>query len=481
MFRGRHQEIHALSGAWEGAESTIIHLSGPSGIGKTSLVSEAGRGHLLLHLHCLPLPAPTQLTAVERDFEAAWRTEVGEVAPPPEGTRGGSDGIRGADWAGFFDIVLARVRDVDRPVVLVLDDAHRLTEARARIGGPLSELTRKVEKAGHRVHIVLVGRGGGLPEPPEKSPLQIANRIILGPLSAGEAEPFLPGNRPASRIRSYAVFGGTPKRLKLLDPSVSAGTNLRRLVLRPEGRLAREGLEIIERSVQSPSRYVAILRSLAAGEADWSRVHDGVSDLTKSGQVAPYLARLVELGLVEVRRSLDSGPGSRNRRYRIRDPFHQFWFRFLLGHAETVSSGAGPALWSDQIKPALDDHIESVFPEICRQFMWEGAEESFGANARESGSLWGSDYDIPVSGLLTSGGAFHGTTTWSEVPDDRLVKALDREIRETRYGFGREQRLRVVFSRSAPSRDLERAAARRSNLVLIGSEELLPGPVEPAP
>jgi len=466
MYRGRTEEIRELSGAWAGPESTITHLTGTSGIGKTSLVAEAGREHPLIHLHCPPLPAPSQLTALARGLAAAWGT----------GSKGSEELVSAAsDWPGFFELVLVKALVVDEPLVLALDDAHRLTEARARIGAALAELLRKVEKSGRRIHVVLVGPGGGLPKLPAKSPFRVTRRLTLGPLSAREAAAFLPGSRPASRIRSYAVFGGTPARLKLLDPDASVGTNLRRLVLGPEARLTRAGLEIVEHAVQAPSRYVAILRALSFGEADWSHVHEGVSDLTESGQVAPYLARLVELGLVEVRRSLDSGPRSRSRRYRIRDPFHQFWFRFLLDSMESFSSGGGAALWSDRIKPQLDDHIASIFPEVCRQFMRVGAEERLGANARESGSLWGGGYELPVSGLLESGAAFYGKSTWADAPDKTTVADLDQEIRETRYGFGKERRLRVVFSAHEPSRELQRVAARRGNLILVGTEELLPG------
>jgi hypothetical protein len=319
---------------------------------------------------------------------------------------------------------------------------------------------------------VLVGRGGGLPELPAKAGRSVDLHLALGPLSLREALPFLPGDDGESRIGAYAVFGGNPARLRLLDPEASLATNIRRLVLNPGARLVREGLDVLERAVQSPSRYVAILRSLALGATDWSRIHEGVSDLTKSGQVAPYLSRLAELGLVETRRSLDAGPRSRNRHYRIRDPFHQFWYRFVLGHVERLVTGTGTEHWAEEIRPELDAHIETVFPEVCRQFMVEGASERFGSDAREVGGLWGPDYDLPVSGLL----AFHGKCVWAGEARSGLVRELDREIRETRYGFGRERRLRVIFSRKAPGRELERAAAKRENLFLVGPEEIAGSP-----
>ena len=51
--------------------------------------------------------------------------------------------------------------------------------------------------------------------------------------------------------------------------------NVRRLILSPDGALADAGTVLLERYLQTPSRYAAILAALSRGEADWTSLRAG--------------------------------------------------------------------------------------------------------------------------------------------------------------------------------------------------------------
>ena len=104
------------------------------------------------------------------------------------------------------------------------------------------------------------------------------------------------------------------------------------------------------------------------------------------------------------------------------------------------------------------------------------AIETLGANARESGSLWGATYELPLAGLLTSGAAFYGTCAWSlEDPTDAPVQRIEAAMRETRYGFGRERRVRLVFTAHSAPIWLRREVARNRDALIIDADALLGG------
>lgn len=463
----RPQEIGAIRTALDRPDPGLIHVTGPRGVGKTTVVRAAIEGMRAVVHRVLPLPEPIQLQALA----AQVMRETAAGTPEPAET----------SWEALLEH-LARVSSGDRPLVLVLDDAHRLVESRSRVGVALARVLASEKERGARLHVLLVGQAGGLPEAalprrpplspsPESPPVPVEVRVPPLPLRA--ALPFLPGATPNERIRAYSFFGGVPAHLLGLDASASLWTNVRRAFLDPGAPLAERGLDLLERDLQSPTRYAAILATLSRGESDWGRVHEGVPDLTTSGQVAPYLRRLEELGLLEIRRSLDAAPRSRTRRYRIVDPLLAFWFRFVLPFRHAPESD--PARWiTDVIRPASDLHVASVFPEICRRHMALDAMEWAGANSRECGSLWGSGYDIDAAGMLSSGTAFYGRAVWSGQPagPDALGE-LDAMVGETRYGFGREGRLRVIFSAEGFSPELTRHAARRHDVALVDSEALV--------
>ena len=226
--------------------------------------------------------------------------------------------------------------------------------------------------------------------------------------------------------------------------------------------------------MQTPARYYAILTTLARGEADWGAVHAGVPDLTRSGQVAPYLSRLAELGWIRARQSLDAPARARARRYAITDPFFAFWMRFVFPLRSGRATAPTKDAYATQIRPHLDDHLARTFPLVCRQHMAHDAIETLGANARTCGSLWGRDYDVPVAGVLTSGAAFYGSCHWDPIARaDAPLERLDGHLRETRFGFGRERRARLVFTGPEAPRWLQREAARRHDADLIDAADLV--------
>lgn len=450
-FVGRSAELGALRSALDRTVPSIVRVTGVPGSGRTTLVRRACEGGQATHVHVPPLPDPLQRRALAR--EAGLVTD----GDPP-------------GWEAIFEAATATSAP-RRPGVLVLDDAHHLTDARARIQGPLTSLLRGAGDGGRPVHVVLVGPAERLPVGADDG--DVALDLPVGPLDLRAAQALLPGDSPEDVIRAYALFGGIPGRLRLVDASVGWATNLRRLVLEPEAPLARAGLHALERATQTPSRYAAILQGLAFGEASWAEVHAAVPDLTASGQVAPYLGRLEGLGQVETRRSLDARPGGRSRRYRIRDPFDAFWFRFVLPELSRLERGLGDAVLAETVRPAIDDHVATVLPDVCRTYMASHVMERAGTNARENGSLWGAGYDLPVAGVLRAGPAFYGACRWAGRAGVQDLQSLEGGIAATRYGFGRETRLRILFAAGGFSPELARSAARRHDLMLVDAAALV--------
>lgn len=458
ILQGRSRDLGLLRTWIDARAPSFIRVSGPSGAGVTALVQEATRGYRVVYQRCPPLPDPSQRAALAAALSRS---------PFTSGTSAPADGSETPGWAELLQAV-AEVDDGATPVVLILDDAHRLTEARSRLSSAFSIICASRTDNEPPFHLVLAGRRGALPEPPEP-PVTVLD-LALGPLPFRAARPFLPGALPQEKLESYAVFGGMPGALRTLDPDATLGTNIRRHFFGEGCAFGRLGTAVLEREVQTPSRYAAILSTLAVGEAGWGDVHAGVTDLTTSGQVAPYIKRLEELGIVEVRRSLDAKPKSRNRRYRIIDPLLSFWYRLALLTDWRVGTPDAPE--ARALRELVHAQAAAVFPEVCRQYMSHDAMELLAHNARECGSLWGGHPDVDVAGILRSGAAFYGVARWSDPPSPKELRLLDHAVRETRYGFGREARLRLLFAPDPPTPELTRAAARRHDTMLIAAADL---------
>lgn len=462
-FLGRSREIGQIRTALDSPDPSILLVEGMRGVGKSALVARALESFEHLVFRVPPLPAPLQRAALA---ELLARDQDGTGDTPPR--RGGPP-----SWDELFALALRRARPGESPFVLVLDDAHRLEEARSRHIEPLLGALRTARSDRRALHVVLVGPSGRGIDADAANALD-AEHVRVGPLPLRPASQLLPGDSPRALLRAYGVLGGIPRVLMAVDRDVTLETNIRRLFLDSEAPFTDIPAIWLERDLQTPSRYNAIIARIALGECDWGDIHNAVPDLTSSGQLAPYVRRLEELGLVSVRQSLDAGPASRSRRYTISDPLLAFWYRFVLSAPPGGHPDEAPEKPLRRIRETLDDHLATVFPMVCRQHMAHDAIETLGANARELGSLWGTDHDLPIAGILTSGAAFYGACSWRPpIRGEDPLGALDRQARQTRYGFGRQHRLRLYFTSMEPPRWLERAAVRQEQSLLLGPGALV--------
>ena len=491
-LRGRSRELGLLRAGYDGKEGSLRWVVGLPGVGKTETVLRAASDFIYLYHRVPPVSEPLQRMALKRTLDTF--RQAGEIV---EGGGGGGSGAPGdveaageatgstPTWEMLFQAVVDTAPE-GVPLVFVVDDAHRWVESRARFESTLQGAIRGGKKSGRSVHVTLVApevQGTRLKKEDLQPPLHIR------PLSFRAAWPLLPGATTMDRLRSYTVFGGLPGVLTLLDKRTSLESNLRRVFLDRNAPLREAPITLLETSFQRPNRYAAILAALARGEGDWARVQAGVGDLTSSGQAGPYLKRLEDIGLVEARRSLDSTPRTRSRRYRITDPFYSFWFRFVLPLRESLTGSAldpatpwraGGSVGESRETPSargllagLNEQVASTLPEICRRYMTFDAMEEFGANARECGSLWGPGYEFPVAGVLRNGMPFYGHIgpVGAQATPSALAE-MDAQIRETRYGFGRERRLRVLFSGGEGSQALLRQLARRDDAAVVALDKL---------
>lgn len=482
-LRGRARELGFLRSGYDSRKSAVRWVVGLPGVGKTEAVLRAASAFRFIYHRASPLSDPLQRRAFGETLRLFGDPGKEAVGGGPEGgaparrapARGmPAAGVPSGDesspsWSDLFDAVVDRAPE-GSPLVVVIDDAHRWVESRARFEAGLQAGLARADATERAVHITLVA-----PEIPSSrlAPESLLPPLHLRPLSFRAAWPFLPGRTAWDRLQSYTVFGGLPGILTLLNRKDALASNLRRLVLDRDAPLRDMPLTLLERYFQRPNRYAAILSALSGGEGDWGTVQAGVGDLTASGQAGPYLKRLEEVGLVESRRSLDASPRTRSRRYRVTDPFVAYWYRFILPRRETLGTDPTGGGNDTGLNTELASQVGSILPEVCRSYMIFDAMEELGANARECGSLWGPGYELPVAGVLANGVPFYGLVL---EPGSRTgpsaLGTLDRQVRETRYGFGRERRLRILFCGGKVSPDLLRAVARREDAILVPLENL---------
>lgn len=400
------------------------------------------------------------------------------------------------DWRGLFG-TLAEMA----PLTLVVDEPEALAAVSRSFWQQLGQAWNDVRRSGARVHLFLSSQGYGLGEKlnaPDSPFWQPAARVqaAAGPpparivrLEVGthyDLAAAVPRWRGPDLLFAWSVLGGLPRTWSLTAGRGSPAAALRRGLLRGGQPLADGPRALLERAVGKVNRYAAILRAVASGAENWQQLSRRISSGAGGpGSAGPYLAKLREIGLIAADRPLGAVPGGRRNRYRLSDPHEAFWWsaihpvrsNLLMAtpsrHAISTSAREARSVWNARVRPTLPGAVRSALPMICRNYLRYGCEPVLGARARTAGPLWGSGFDFPVAANLANGAICYGHIHPGPAPaPPSALEDLDRQVRATRYGYGRQARLRLIFSLTGFERELQRMAVRDARVWLIGGEEL---------
>jgi uncharacterized protein len=316
----------------------------------------------------------------------------------------------------------------------------------------------------------------------EESPL----RGRLTPLATEalpfpDATPFLLESEMARRIERFAVAGGMPMYLAELGQGRSLRAAICESVLDSRGPLFNDPREILEEEFRRPGVYFSLLELLAGGER-------GMEDLTTSLRVnhsalGPYLRELVRMQLVEKRSPLTA---RRDLRYRLRDDFLRFWFRFVFGFQESLRAGLRPDdHYEAEVLPALSEHVAPVFERLCRRWV----RTSLGSRATLVEPWWGRSLDrlraagergseeIDLVASARSRVTAVGECKWTS---GRMSRGVLADLEQFKIPALRQAGARFVaggpqillFSKSGFKDTLMVEAAKREDVRLVGLDEL---------
>jgi hypothetical protein len=372
-----------------------------------------------------------------------------------------------SDWNAALTGLHHHVDATRKPVLLVLAGPDSLLGGDGTFASALGDFWRQVRARALPVYLVLVlDRATRLPVGADGRELE-HTAIDLDAPTAVSVRDSLSAWSWRDRLQLLALLGSQPGRLRHIDHSAGLRRNIQRLVVDPDGPLHEGPLHDLHASLTKPERYLAVLAALASGAQEWGEVRGQVPELAPGSTLAPYMNTLEEKGWVVASRSLDARPETRKRRYRLRDPFVGFWLRAVAPNLGLIRLNGPAQAWKNQISSAADGWVQAALPSVIQARLHDEVAPVLQVAARESGGLWGEGYDLPVAGTLTSGNAFYGMIVWGREARLSDLEQLELQLRNTRYGFTRETRVRVLFLDRPAPQALVRRAARSDDVELV--------------
>lgn len=337
-FIGRARELSVLSDALQAVHDAAgttspgrcILMRGRRRVGKSSLVEEFLRRTGAPHLF-FTAAGGTAEDELEELLDAMARSTLPE--------RGLFADETPAQWNAAFRL-LAEILPDDTPSVVVLDEVPYLMDRIDAFEGMLQRawdrlLSRKP------VLLLLVGSDLSMMEALnsyDRPFHQRGREMVVGPLNPADLAEML-GLSPAAAFDATLITGGLPLICEEWRPGADAWEFLKESLSNPISAL----LVSAERSLAAefPPRAMSreVLRAIGTGERKFTNIARAAgrishTTLTRATEV------LTDKRVVATELPLSLRP-SKERRYRVADPYLRFWLTFLDPHMAEIERMRG--------------------------------------------------------------------------------------------------------------------------------------------
>ena len=352
QFVNRADELDRLQTLYESDTAELAVIYGRRQIGKSELVRQSIADHDdAVYYQAIQGTATTQL----RRFIKTAATTYPDITAVKE------------EWEPLLAYL------VDRDAIIVIDEFPYLIESNEGLPSIIQHFwDTAVDES--QATLVLTGSAigmihthvldGGAPLYGRVS--QTPNgRFELTELPFRFIKEFVPTYDPEERVFVYGVFGGTPRYLSPLNPSLSLGENITQLLYDPDGPLHDEPEAVLQMELNEVNTYFSVLESMASGNHSRNEIAQGAG--IESTNTSYYFDRLETLQIIEKHHPALADPArSKRTRYRIRDPVFRFYFRYLYGRGGQYEL-YGETAYEDLIEPELPDFASETFESLCHQ------------------------------------------------------------------------------------------------------------------
>jgi len=334
-FYNRERELAELKKLYKqaAAQARMTVITGRRRVGKTSLALEFVKDHKHLYLFVSKKPE----TLLSMEFLESIRETfdvpvVGEIKTFRE-----------------IFLLLIELSKKERFTV-ILDEFQEFYNINPAVYSEIQHLW-DVNKTKCKMNLICIGSVYSLMHKifeEKKEPLfgRADRNLFLKPFPIKIIQEVLADNgskgiKSAASTKSlfdvYVLTGGLPKYLELLTTnSALTFEKMMDFVLQADSPFLNEGKNLlIEEFGKEYGTYFSILELISIGKTARTEI-ESLLEVDIGG----YLDRLEsDFGLISKHKPINAKPNSRTQKYKIRDNFLNFWFRFIYRNRSAIETG----------------------------------------------------------------------------------------------------------------------------------------------
>jgi AAA+ ATPase superfamily predicted ATPase len=346
-------------------------------------------------------------------------------------------GLQAGDWNQALRALALALPD-DTPSIAVIDEVPWLVEQDREFEGALQTVWDR-HLSSKPVLLILVGSDLSVMEA-----LQSYGRPFFGRAAKMTVDPLhladvqaLTGLPAADAIDALLVTGGFPEVVQAWKPGMGFADFLRQELANPLSPLLMAGELSMLGEFPDASHSRAVLEAVGSGERTFSMIakEAGGANPLASGTLSPLLNTLLGKRALTTDSPLSTVPDTKNKRYRIADPYLRFWLAFLERGIPLVERGRGDLVikriersWTSWRGRAVEPIVRASLLRLLPNEQWPDTEAVGGWWNRQNKpeiDLVGTDRE-PVAKHVQ----FLGSIKWLENQpfDRRDYDALARDM-----------------------------------------------------
>jgi AAA+ ATPase superfamily predicted ATPase len=387
MIVGRDEQLKRLRELYNQRDSSLVVIHGRRRIGKSFLVQ-----HHLKDLHHFAFegieaqPARYQIQLLAKKL----KLELAGLGLPAKAYR---------DWEDVLDLLTLYLKKMKgKRVVIFLDEYQWMTAGRSKLTALLKRYWDN-DWRGFRLQLILCGSiSSFMVKKVVKSKAlygRISAQLNIEQLAPIESSRFFrPSCAPLEIIKYLLVFGGVPKYLKEIDQSRSFEQNLVQVFFQKSSTYIDEYEKIFYSQFKEHQVYEHIVRELASGPLTLQQIASCVG-MRSGGGLKSYLDNLERAQFVRAYCSSPERERTKSVRYKLVDPFLNFYFTFVFPNRNRILASSGAAaLFNSISKNKLSIFLGLAFENFCNLFAIPIAEVmGFADEVLSWGPLWSKKQD----------------------------------------------------------------------------------------